>query len=270
MKQLITLLTMALLATVTSWATEETITLSSGSFADKAITWSGTSCTITQEQAKSTTVPNQSYISAPRWYGGNVVTFAAKDGYKITGAVVTCSNSTYANVLSGSTYENASATISGAVVTITSSGNFSITLKAQSRVSKIVVNYEASGSDKQVSSVLISGYPTVTEYFVGDKFSTEGLAVIATYTDSTSETVSPVWTFDPATFTETGNVDVKVTATYGGASAAASYPVIVKTIANTQETAYTVDEAIALIDAGKGLSSVCERCGEQDHYSLRC
>ena len=45
----------------------------------------------------------------------------------------------------------------------------------------------------------------------------------------------------------------KVTVTYRGESA--TYEIEVKTIANTQETAYTVDEAIALIDAGKGLST---------------
>ena len=44
-----------------------------------------------------------------------------------------------------------------------------------------------------------------------------------------------------------------VTVTYGGQTA--TYDVIVKTIGNTKETAYTATEAIALIEAGKGLKT---------------
>ncbi len=255
MKQLFTLLAMAMLATASSWATEETISLIDGSFADKVITWNGTSCKITQEQGKGSSAPNKSYIAAPRWYASNVVTFAAKDGYKITGAVVTCASSTYASALSGSTYTNATAAISGSTVTIKSDGNFTITLKSQSRISSVKVNYEKSGPQKQVSSLAITGTPLTTEYYVGDKFSTEGLTVTATYDDNSTEAVTPVWDFAPATFTQEGSVNVIATATYGGVSASGTYPVTVKTIANTKETAYTVAEAIALIDAGKGLNT---------------
>ncbi|MDD7017215.1 MAG: dockerin type I repeat-containing protein, partial [Bacteroidales bacterium] len=63
------------------------------------------------------------------------------------------------------------------------------------------------------------------------------------------------WTHSPATFTEAGAVSVTATATYGGVSAETTCPVTVKTIANTKETAYTVEQAIALIDAGKDLAT---------------
>ena len=46
-------------------------------------------------------------------------------------------------------------------------------------------------------------------------------------------------------------VSVTATATYGGVSASTTCPVTVKTVANTKETAYTVAEAIKLIDNGK-------------------
>ena len=88
---------------------------------------------------------------------------------------------------------------------------------------------------------------------MGDAFSADGLKVNATYDDDTQEDVTnkATWAFTPATFTEAGAVSVTATATYGGVSASTTCPVTVKTIANTKETAYTVAEAIKLIDNGK-------------------
>lgn len=88
-------------------------------------------------------------------------------------------------------------------------------------------------------------------------FSADGLKVNATYDDDTQEdvTAKATWTHSPATFTEAGAVSVTATATFGGVSAETTCPVTVKTIANTKETAYTVEQAIALIDAGKDLAT---------------
>ena len=61
--------------------------------------------------------------------------------------------------------------------------------------------------------------------------------------------------FHSCYITEAGAVSVTATATYGGVSASTTCPVTVKTIANTKEGAYTVEQAIALIDAGKGLAT---------------
>ena len=104
-----------------------------------------------------------------------------------------------------------------------------------------------------MKSLAITGEPTNKEYYVGDAFSADGLKVNATYDDDTQEDVTnkATWAFTPATFTEAGAVSVTATATYGGVSASTTCPVTVKTIANTKETAYTVAEAIKLIDNGK-------------------
>ena len=121
-------------------------------------------------------------------------------------------------------------------------------------VYSITVTYtESSGPQKKVTSLAITGEPTNKEYFVGDAFSTDGLKVNATYDDDTQEdvTAKATWTHSPATFTEAGAVSVTATATFGGVSAETTCPVTVKTIANTKETAYTVAEAIKLIDNGK-------------------
>ncbi len=116
---------------------------------------------------------------------------------------------------------------------------------------------ESSEPQKKVTSLAITGEPTNKEYFVGDAFSTDGLKVNATYDDDTQEdvTAKATWTRSPATFTEAGAVSVTATATFGGVSAETTCPVTVKTIANTKETAYTVEQAIALIDAGKDLAT---------------
>lgn len=121
-------------------------------------------------------------------------------------------------------------------------------------VYSITVTYTDSPEpQKTVKSLAITGEPTNKEYYVGDAFSKDGLKVNATYDDDTQEDVTnkATWAFTPATFTEAGAVSVTATATYGGVSASTTCPVTVKTIANTKETAYTVAEAIKLIDNGK-------------------
>lgn len=120
----------------------ETITLANGKFNNSTITWSGTSCSFVQKQGEGA-APKESNIAGPRWYQKNVITFEAKAGYKITKVVVTCTTNAYATELKGSAYSpnTTSATVSEKVVTITTNGNFEITMKAQSRISSVVVYY---------------------------------------------------------------------------------------------------------------------------------
>lgn len=125
----------------------ETIILANGTFASNTITWSGTSCSFVQTKGESSTQPNKNYISAPRWYQKNVITFKANAGYKITKVVVTCGSDSYATVLKNSTYSPTETTIAKVstsetkVVTITTAGDFTITMGAQSRISSVVVYY---------------------------------------------------------------------------------------------------------------------------------
>lgn len=131
----------------------ETITLSNGVFTDgeePTITWSGTSCSFVQTQGESTSkVAN--FTAAPRWYKSHVISFKANAGYKITKVVVNCVNGKndnykYVNALKNSTYspeKTTSATVpqSSTEVTITTAGDFTITMGAQSRISSVVVYY---------------------------------------------------------------------------------------------------------------------------------
>ena len=124
----------------------ETIILANGKFVageNPTITWSGTSCSFVQTKGTSTSkVAN--YTDKPRWYKSHVISFKANTGYKITKVVVTCTNNSYATELKKSTYspaETTSATASGTEVTITTAGDFAITMGAQSRISSVVVYY---------------------------------------------------------------------------------------------------------------------------------
>lgn len=124
----------------------ETISLKNGNFSNNTITWSGTSCSFVQEKGKSSAAPNSDYISAPRWYASNVITFKANSGYKITKVVVTCTSDTYAKVFENTNTKYSPeattiATVSSKEVTITTAGDFTITMGAQSRISSVVVYY---------------------------------------------------------------------------------------------------------------------------------
>ena len=102
-------------------------------------------------------------------------------------------------------------------------------------------------SDKTLSSIAVSG--TATELWTGDAFSNKGITVTATYDDNSTENVTAKAEYSGYDMTAAGNQTVTVS--YGGKTA--TYSVEVKTIANTEATAYTATEAIALINAGKGL-----------------
>ena len=111
------------------------------------ITWSGTSCTFVQTKESASSNVNSSYVSAPRWYAGHKVTFTANTGYTITKVVVVCTSNSYATALGESTYSTgASASVSGSTVTITTRGDFDVTLKAQSRISSVTVYYTESSN----------------------------------------------------------------------------------------------------------------------------
>lgn len=266
MRKIFTLLIVAILATATSWAAEVTKTYT---FTDKS--WSATDESGNPANWKGSEDGNQFNVSQSP-IGVQVLTTS---GLTVT-SPITFSNVKEVTVNYSSTKKavgsisvkvgntdfgtkNVSKSQSKVdfVFTGSGSGNVIITNKCTTNsfalVSVKVVYDESSEPQKTVKSLAITGEPTNKEYFVGDAFSTDGLKVNATYDDDTQEdvTAKATWTRSPATFTEAGAVSVTATASYGGVSASTSCPVTVKTIANTKETAYTVAEAIKLIDNGK-------------------
>lgn len=285
MRKIFTLLIVAILATATSWAAEPYKTALFGKdynsepIGSYVNTWRATNKGFTVELTNWNNNKNAwDLVKAGVKAGPSVATITTVEAIdKAIGSVlVTVPAAVKSNINSTKLYVASNAAFTENVQTITvapakgelkfvvpkSGANlfykFEVDCKKGSsngiiQVSKLEY-YEAAGApQKTVKSLAITGEPTNKEYFVGDAFSTDGLKVNATYDDDTQEDVTAIatWTRSPATFTEAGAVSVTATASYGGVSASTTCPVTVKTIANTKETAYTVAEAIKLIDNGK-------------------
>ena len=171
-------------------------------------------------------------------------------------------------------------TISPATVTMTKGAwnTFTVTLTSLTADSKIKFEgYAASNSRffldevsvvktgnatpvKAVTSIAVKTAPTKVAYTEGDKFAPAGLVITATYNIGEPEDVAYAgneskFSFEPSLSTALTAENTAVTITYGGKTANQAISVEAFSIANTQETAYTVAEAIALIDAGKGLTT---------------
>lgn len=171
-------------------------------------------------------------------------------------------------------------TISPATVTMTKGAwnTFTVTLTSLTADSKIKFEGNAASNSrffldevsvvktgnatpvKAVTSIAVKTAPTKVAYTEGDKFAPAGLVITATYNIGEPEDVAYVgneskFSFEPSLSTALTAENTSVTITYGGKTATQAISVEAFSIANTQETAYTVAEAIALIDAGKGLAT---------------
>ena len=105
------------------------------------ITWTGTDVTVVN--TKGSTAIRTSDSDHFRLYANSGLTISVESG-TISQIVITCTNSSYANVLAGSLETNgATATVNGSIVTVTvTTGNsVTFTLSAQSRISKVEVTY---------------------------------------------------------------------------------------------------------------------------------
>lgn len=271
MRKIFTLLIVAILATATSWAAEKTKTYTftdkswaatdeSGSTANWTGSKDGNQFNATQSPIGVQILSSQSPInvtSPVAFSNVKKVTVNYSSSKKAEGSIIVKVGDTDF----GTNDVSKSKSKVDLEFTGSGSGNVVITNNCKTNsfalVSVTVVYEESSEPQKTVKSLAITGEPTNKEYYVGDAFSTDGLKVNATYDDDTQEdvTAKATWTRSPATFTEAGAVSVTATATFSGVSAETTCPVTVKTIANTKETAYTVEQAIALIDAGKDLAT---------------
>ncbi|MEE1004926.1 MAG: bacterial Ig-like domain-containing protein [Bacteroidaceae bacterium] len=223
----------------------------------KAVAATTTSSTITFQNGMATLT-----------LGGSSNAWTFHNGTYYMDATATTSS----NYLKGSSdvdkYNKFSISFSNDAAVITCTGKNSRNILRYNTTSKLFACYssgqasvylykkvEESGSTSTITGLTISGTASNTTYYVGDTPSAEGLGVIATYNDeSTKDVTSSVsWSFEPATIQSNTN-SVTATASYGGITASTTYNITVKSIANTAESAYTVAQACAYIDAGKGLS----------------
>ena len=159
-------LLMAVLSIGNVWgSTEETITLSNGSFSTDHIDWSGTSCTVSQTKGTSSTAVNSSYISAPRVYKGHVLSFVAKTNYKIDSIKITVSGTYYGNSMTaGTAISSGTVTDNTTAVsrswTSTSGGTHVIKSVNSSGLSAIYIQNVASSNNVQLRPTSIKVYYT--------------------------------------------------------------------------------------------------------------
>ena len=87
-------------------------------------------------------------VTSSRFYTNSVVTITPADGYTVTSVVFECTTDNYAKALKESTWDNATATISEKVVTITPTDGtkpFSATMGGTTGSTKVTLNYVAPG-----------------------------------------------------------------------------------------------------------------------------
>lgn len=122
---------------------------------DNSVTWDGTSVAITNSSASGGTNATN-YLggdsnnrTSSRFYNNNTLTITPKSGYTITSVVFTATSAAYASALNGSTWTNATASVSSSTVTVTpTDGTAAITatIGGTCGFTSIVVNYLTAGS----------------------------------------------------------------------------------------------------------------------------
>lgn len=190
---------------------------------------------------------------AIRVYGGGYFTIASTIG-KIIKIKLTFGSGDGSNEISkdSGNYYSSEGTWEGSSESIT----FTIGgTSGHRRIKTIAVTYEKDANAPTAESLTISSTASNTTYYVGDTPSAEGLGVIATYNDeSTKDVTSSVsWSFEPATI-QSNTISVTATASYEGITASTTYNITVNSIANTEESAYTISQAYELIDNNRGLT----------------
>lgn len=104
---------------------------------------------------------------------------------------------------------------------------------------------------EKATLIAIEAKGSPAEFWKGDKFNHDGITITARWDDESEADVTEQCQFAEPDMNTAGKKTVTVT--YENKTC--TYEIEVKTIENTKETAYTVSEAIALIDAGKDLAS---------------
>ena len=112
--------------------------------------------------------------------------------------------------------------------------------------------YEAAGSTptKTLESISVSG--TAEDIWSSDEFTHNGITVTANWDDDTHTDVTDAATYSGYDMRHAYAGEQTVTVTYQDKQA--TYPVTLRTIYSDHTNPYTIDQAKALIDAGKGLN----------------
>ncbi len=102
---------------------------------------------------------------------------------------------------------------------------------------------------KVLSSIAVATPPSKTSYYTGDKFSSSGMVIKATYTDGTSKNVTG-WTYSPTGNLTTSNNSVTISYTEGGVTKTCALSITVTAVSSTlNSNSWATIKAVS--DAGK-------------------
>ena len=247
---------MAMLFSVMSFAATETISCPAGTVVSSKITMDFKSLTFLQEQGSSTSAVKA--YSPWRIYKNHKVTFTPQTDVTIENLVITCTGSDYAK---NGTLTNATATLSGTTLTITpTDGTQAFTFAAtvaQVRWQKIVVTYKVAG---EVVAVEAPKFDVTTSNFT-EAFSLNITSAEGTTLKYTTDTTDPATSATAVVInTNTATVAIPAKSTMVRAIAIKGEDVSEEKettycYVNSPATAYTVAEAMEVIDAGLGLTN---------------
>lgn len=196
------------------------------------------------------------YTNPLRVYSGHSAHFSGNSSVaSIESIVVTANEEKYATALGNSNFTNATASVSGKIVTITvttPTSPVSVVLGAQSRWDSMVVNYTPNISGPVLQSISVTTPPTKTTYYEGESFSKLGMVVTASFDSGPSSDVTADVTVSPLTLT-TSTTEVTLSYTTGGVTKTTTQAVTVNAVVlnsitiktNPSKTKFTLGETFS-------------------------
>ena len=179
--------------------------------------------------------------SSSRFYTGNTLSITPAANVTITSVEFTATSSNYATTLKNSTWNNATASVSGSVVTVTPTNGasaISATISGTCGFTGVTVNYTKTGTGsgepvvKTLDSIAVTGMKQ--EFVEGDEF-TFGGTCTATYNDGTTIDVTKDATFTGYDMNQIGEQTIYVSYKEGDVTANTSYKINI-----SEKTKYTI------------------------------
>lgn len=173
--------------------------------------------------------------TSSRFYKNNILKVTPLDSHEISKIEFTATSTDYATALYQSSWVNATANVSGSIVTIVpivTDSIFYATLSAACGVKTVKVYYLTGEETSPLVSISLNISNVQTIFSVGDKFDSSGLIVTAHYEDGTEDTVSPTTISNPNMST-LGKKNITVTYVEKEVIATSSYEIIVNELVPT-------------------------------------
>lgn len=141
---------------------------------------------------------------------------------------------------------NGYATIEGNILTGTAEGT--VKIKAEQDETGSYKEGEATATITvnpalTLSSIAVTTAPTKTTYSEGETFNPTGMVVTATYNDKSTENVTSLCSFSPATALTTSNTEITISYTEGGVTKTASCNITVVEYVQPMEVTMTLNNA---------------------------